>query len=113
MPSLDIHQTFNNVRSATSDGPPANLYGSRPFIVKMQLQNPPSEAVYSPPELLVCDRHRSITGFGPVCSCETCAVLVEECVNEGPGKVYRWARRTGEWELSVCLGRDPIPNAEW
>ena len=28
-------------------------------------------------------------------------------------KIYRWMRRTGDWELSVCLGKAPAVDAKW
>lgn len=28
-------------------------------------------------------------------------------------KMYRWAKRTGDWELSVCLDRVPETGIKW
>ena len=29
------------------------------------------------------------------------------------GKMYRWARRTGEKELTVCLDKEPTTEIKW
>ena len=41
------------------------------------------------------------------------------CGNDGPAvctwgmKIYRWAKRTGDWELRVCLDRQPQTDTKW
>lgn len=94
--------------------PCVDVYGGRPFLAKMQI-SPPGVA---PGRIMVYDRRQTFLGF----LCEDVDPRVfAECVAEMRGprggllglKMYRWVRRTGGWELSVCLDRAPAVDAKW
>ena len=65
-----------------------------------------------PGRMVMYDRKRSFQAF---CHMEDDAWAFAEFVNEtegprgsyGGAKMYRWAKRMGEWEWSVCLDRAP------
>lgn len=89
--------------------PPPNVWGERAFIVKLQLSLV-SDAPQ--PHMMAYDRKRSFQVFlhsedNPD---EFLAVMLEMAGPHGGYqglKMYRWARRTSEWELSICLDRVP------
>ncbi|KAI0372563.1 hypothetical protein BV20DRAFT_964170 [Pilatotrama ljubarskyi] len=92
-----------------------NTHGDKPFLVKLQvgLGGPGLTGI------MVYDRQRSFNQVyvthwdNPVAFEE----LVEEM--EGPRggfgglKMYRWAKRTGDWELSICVDRQPQTDVRW
>lgn len=94
---------------------PPNECGDRPFLVKLQLEVPGAP----PQSMMVYDRKRSL-GLVYVHRRDDDALftrLVEEMRGPRGGygglKMYRWARRSGEWELSVCVDRQPTSGTEW
>ena len=94
---------------------PPNGCGDRPFLVKLQLEVPGAP----PQSMMVYDRKRSL-GLVYVHRRDDDALftrLVEEMRGPRGGygglKMYRWARRSGEWELSVCVDRQPTSGTEW
>ena len=98
-----------------NDPPPPNIHADKAFLVKMQAP----QIVWAYPAFLVYDRQHS---FGEVFfamedSPEAYAAFVREV--QGPrggyqgGKMYRWARRTGEKELTVCLDKEPTTEIKW
>ena len=97
---------------------PPNVHGDKTFLVKIQL--PPSVG-FDPSGLMIYDRHRS---FKEVFFCrEDDPELYREFFAESHGprtlsaskgrKMYRWARRTGEFELTICLDRKPSLDTMW
>lgn len=102
---------FNAAKRARKIDPtavPENVWGDRVFIVKLQVGMVPGHYPY----MMVYDRKRSFEVFvrseGNV---QLFSSFVEEMRGERGGhggiKMYRWARRSGDWELSVCLDRVP------
>nr|VWO97504.1 N/A [Ganoderma boninense] len=96
--------------------PCVDVYGGRPFLVKMQLS--PPGPVAAPGQIMLYDRRQTLLGFlredvDPRAYVECAAEI------QGPRgglmglKMYRWVRRTGDWELSVCLDRAPVVDAKW
>ncbi|KAI0704230.1 hypothetical protein C8T65DRAFT_654302 [Cerioporus squamosus] len=95
-------------RKVDPNAVPPNVWGDRVFVVKLQVGSTPGRYPY----MMVYDRKRSFEVF--VRSEEDVPLFtafVEEMRGERGGhggiKMYRWARRTGDWELSVCLDRVP------
>ena len=98
-----------------SDAPPRNVHGDNPFIVKMQL--PMSENPGTGSSMLVYDRQKSVMGYvyardKP----REYEMLRKECDEKGQFgglKMYRYAKRTGDWELSICVEREPEGVVNW
>lgn len=99
--------------------PPPNTHASSPFLVKMQMGT-------------ICykgmTRFRCFLGFYDELRTITVNSLREECDPElwekldstlarlgslDGVKLFVWARRTGEWELSVTLDPLPVQNFPW
>ncbi|PIL28923.1 hypothetical protein GSI_08970 [Ganoderma sinense ZZ0214-1] len=97
------------------DPPPPNIHGDKAFLVKMQAPL----VVWAYPAFLVYDRQHSFgeVFFSAQDGLEVYAEFMEEV--QGPrggyrgGKMYRWARRTGERELTVCLDKEPTTEIKW
>ncbi|RDX40255.1 hypothetical protein OH76DRAFT_1413096 [Lentinus brumalis] len=102
------------VHKIDPNDPPPNVWGERAFIIKLQL-NLVSDRPGEPPHMMVYDRKRSFQVF--VLSEDDPDVflaLLEEIAGPRGGyrgaKMYRWARRTGDWGLSICLDRVPAAS---
>ncbi|KAI1792756.1 hypothetical protein LXA43DRAFT_1093398 [Ganoderma leucocontextum] len=95
--------------------PPPNIHGDRGFLVKFQAPL----VVWAHPAFLMYDRQHSFDEvfFYAEDSPEAYAAFMREV--QGPrsrpegGNMYRWARRTGERELTVCFDREPATEVEW
>ncbi|PIL28918.1 hypothetical protein GSI_08965 [Ganoderma sinense ZZ0214-1] len=93
--------------------PCVDVYGGRPFLAKMQISPP----TVTPGRIMVYDRRQTFLGFLRE---DVDLRAFAECAAEIQGprgglmglKMYRWARRTGDWELSVCLDR-AVADAKW
>ncbi len=89
--------------------PPPNVYGDRPFLVKLQIG---LSGIGTGANMMLYDRKRTVHAFVYLDDdAWTFAELVKEMKGPRGGhdgvKMYRWARRVGDWELSVCLDRAP------
>ena len=97
------------------DPPPPNIHGDKPFLVKMQAPL----VVWAYTAFLVYDRQHSFgeVFFSAQDGLETYAAFMEEVQSPRGGyrggKMYRWARRTGERELTVCLDKEPTTEIKW
>ena len=95
---------------------PPNIHGDDAFLVKMQvpIANTATEDLAS---ILVYDRHRSFVAHLPVKLTDpTKYNLIDyTCRNRGVGglKMYRWAKRIGDWKLAICLDREPVDQMKW
>ncbi|KAI0767664.1 hypothetical protein C8Q74DRAFT_970140 [Fomes fomentarius] len=106
-----INNSMNMLRPVDQDIvhiPPPNVHGERTFLIKIQTPMNPRN-----PGFMIYDRHKS---FGSVFFCQQDnPELYREFLVETRGprggygghKMYRWARRTGDFELSVCLDKAP------
>ncbi|RDX40254.1 hypothetical protein OH76DRAFT_1413095 [Lentinus brumalis] len=109
-----FHNDFDAASRARKIDPnvvPPNVWGDRVFIVKLQVGVVPGQYPY----MMIYDRKRSFEVFlRSEEDVELFATFVGEMRGERGGhggiKMYRWARRTGDWELSVCLDRVPPPT---
>ncbi|KAF9065037.1 hypothetical protein BDP27DRAFT_1298548 [Rhodocollybia butyracea] len=85
--------------------PPPNIHGDNPFLVK----------IHKGGSMMIYDRTRSMEVY-----------LCSDVDQEGYGKamaqmstgfsglkIYRWAKRTGETTLSVCLNKAPPKDPLW
>lgn len=94
-----------------SSAPPPNIHGSRVFLIKLQ---------YAPSHLYIYDRKRSMKCYFVKNNenRETFDEFIVEMqhsprVTHGGLKMYRWAKRVGDWDLSVCLDKLPTETIRW
>jgi len=80
-----------------------NVHGTTPFLVKVQI------AGYGGSSVLIYDRQRSFNGNLFRTEDPTGFQRLEKVVYTGfmGLKVYLWAKRVGEEQLSICLDRKP------
>lgn len=84
---------------------PPNIHGDNPFLIKMQKGS----------SILIYDRQRSIEAYlCPDVDLNGYEKTMAQ-MHTGPRglKVYRWAKRTGETRLSVCLNKGPAKDPLW
>lgn len=88
---------------------PRNAHGNKLFLIKLQL---------APDNMLIYDRQRT---FQVYFLKDKNPVIFRKFQREMEGprggyygrKMYRWAKRTGDWELSVCLDKEPQEEIKW
>lgn len=97
-------------------GPPLpNIHGDVAFLIKIQVplgskQDDPDNAI------MIYDRRRSFDAYLLQKVEPQKYSLIEYVVrNKGINgmKMYRWAKRTGDWQLSICLDREPSDDIQW
>ncbi|KAL1948271.1 hypothetical protein VTO73DRAFT_12346 [Trametes versicolor] len=90
--------------------PHADVHGHRPFLIKLQLGHN-NMAVY--------DRQRSFSQVyivrqdDPAAFADLAAEMAGPRGGFGGLKMYRWAKRTGDWELNICVDRRPETDIRW
>ncbi|KAK7438900.1 hypothetical protein VKT23_017827 [Stygiomarasmius scandens] len=107
-PSMD---NIQETRSANDSNPaPPNLYGDKPFLIKVQ-----RPVINNGSAMMIYDQKRSaqfwlVRGDDPVAY----DTALEE-IKSGPRglKIYRWAKRIGDLELSVCIDKAPPKVPQW
>ncbi|KAF5352281.1 hypothetical protein D9758_011972 [Tetrapyrgos nigripes] len=107
--------------TASSTAIPSNIYGSKPFLIKIQRQvTPPGMNVNNLKNnpnstMMIYDEQRTanfwlINGDDK----EAFGTALEETKTGPRGlKVYRWAKRVGDLELSVCIDKGPVRDPQW
>ncbi|KAK7052837.1 hypothetical protein VNI00_004156 [Paramarasmius palmivorus] len=94
----------------SSGNPPPNAHGDSPFLIKIQ-----RAMTDRPNPMLIYDRQRSLD------------VVLDHSVDPGSYeaalkqmptgyrglKIYRWAKRTGDWELTICFDKIPVKDPLW
>ncbi|KAK0449821.1 uncharacterized protein EV420DRAFT_766086 [Desarmillaria tabescens] len=103
------------------DAPPSNVHGDKPFLIKIQkpLTRIPglalSDDVNVPPSLLIYDRQRSFRAHAiEADNPQAYSMAIREVLmGKTKVKIYRWAKRVGDFELSICLDRAPEPEPAW
>ena len=101
-------------RPGTAPPSPPDVWGDRLFLIKFQIGL--GSAV--PPYMMMYDRKRSFQVFtvpqdGAAPFAELLADMRGPRGGYGGIKMYRWARRTGDWEFSVCVDREPQTDTKW
>ena len=94
--------------------PSLNVWGNKLFLVKIQI----GLDVMPPSNMLLYDRKRSFKVFMvPQDDTARFSAFFLEMTGPRGGheglKMYRWARRTGDWEFSICLDRAPSADTKW
>ena len=113
----NINLGFSDKTSAAnkldpSNAPP-NEHADRLFLIKLQGGLP---GMGPPGHFMIYDRKRTFQTFMQRDSdpARFVAVLTEMTASPRTKydgcKMYRWAKRTGDWELSLCLDREPKPD---
>ncbi|EIW53186.1 uncharacterized protein TRAVEDRAFT_52321 [Trametes versicolor FP-101664 SS1] len=95
--------------------PHANVHADKPFLVKLQvgLAGPGRD------NIVVYDRLRSFSQVyvsrrdDPATFADLVAEMAGPRGGYGGVKMYRWAKRTGDWELSICVDRKPETDIKW
>ncbi|KIY73334.1 hypothetical protein CYLTODRAFT_365815 [Cylindrobasidium torrendii FP15055 ss-10] len=96
------------------DGIPENAHGDQPFIIKLQRpMDPPGARIPGP--MLVYDRQRTFKAYSTAVDNSATFTRFIDSIKSTANtlKAYRWARRVGSHELSVCLDREPSPVPTW
>ncbi|TBU39347.1 hypothetical protein BD309DRAFT_1083464 [Dichomitus squalens] len=107
--------TQRSIRKLDGSNPPPNTYDDKPFLVKFQVA---LVLAGLPAHMMMYDRKRTFQAFFYL---EDDAWVYADFVREMEGprggyggiKMYRWAKRVSEWELSVCLDREPGTDTKW
>lgn len=97
-----------------TDAPP-NVHGDRLFLIKLQIEY---SGLAPSSNMMIYDRQRSFSVFFGVDGHEAVFRQVREEMQGPRGgfrglKMYRWAKRIGDWQLSVCLDRPPQQEIKW
>lgn len=99
-----------------SDTPPRNIHNEKAFLIKMQAQIFSNVDEGSPGSIFIYDRKRSFEVYlmykdDP----ETYSIALHAIKTTGVHgqKMYRWAKRVGEFQLSVCFDKIPSTIPEW
>lgn len=103
----------DRVKKIDEKQPPENAHGDKLFLIKMQIAGPVGESHF-----LVYDRQRSMDVFYIE---KKDPVMFRRFRDEVQGprggyfgmKMYRWAKRISDWELSICLDRQPEEEIKW
>ncbi|KAL1741785.1 hypothetical protein HDZ31DRAFT_44669 [Schizophyllum fasciatum] len=92
---------------------PPNVHGDNVFLVKIQRPDNLGPCREDTVSMMVYDRNRTFHGYitrrdNPAGYYPLLALLAG-----GKPKVYRWAKRTDDWVLNVCLDRAPATAPQW
>ena len=91
--------------------PPPNVYGAKPFLLKLQISTDAAN-------MMLYDRQRNMQGYFVRADDPMLFRDVREEM-EGPRgghaglKMYRVCKRVGDFELSVCVDREPSEPVRW
>ena len=96
-----------------TDPAPPDVWGDKVFMIKFQVP-----ATFGEPDhIMIYDRKRSFRVFVLRKNNPAFGDFYAEMLSPRGGfqglKMYRWAKRTGEWGLSVCLDRQPQTDTQW
>ncbi|KAJ8076759.1 hypothetical protein AAF712_000381 [Marasmius tenuissimus] len=113
--SFSFQDTFQSMRGAKSTpvsemSPASNIHGNNPFLVKIQKAMGGDAGA-----MLMYDRQKSFQ-FNLVRAKDTAAhteALKQMSTSATGLKIYRWAKQTGDRQLSVCFDRPPPSDPLW
>jgi hypothetical protein len=105
----------NETGAPDDTDPPPNIHGDKIFMVK--LQSPVnSENSGIPQNIFIYDRQKSFQVYlmaeDDTNAFHEAALAIKMTGWKGL-KMYRWAKRTGDFELSVCFDRAPENDPQW
>jgi hypothetical protein len=98
--------------------PPPNIHGDKVFMVKMQaaLDAAGNNSVNMPQHIFIYDRQKSFQVYMMPVDDELAfaeAAIAIRMTGWKGLKMYRWAKRTGDFELTVCFDRAPENDPQW
>lgn len=105
-----MHKPFDSPKQVDPSKPPPNIHGTRFFLVKFQ---------FGVDHLFLYDRQKSmpcyaVRSLNPGVFSEFMVEMQNSPrVAYNAQKMYRWARREGDWDLSVCLDKLPQEVIKW
>lgn len=115
--SSDPRNPYRDMPRPGEGTPPPNVHGTNPFLIKIQMPVDDFGQVEEGGTMLMYDRQKTIIGYVGAGTCPTEYERVKrECVARGRVgglKMYRWAKRAGPLQLSVCLDREPGEEVRW
>ena len=111
---------FRRKLPSAEEGPPPNVHGSSPFLVKIQIPLVTIEKGTMKADIgggiVLYDRRRSFIGYmypdtDPAAyACFTALVNARGIMGY---KVYRWAKMVADWTLNVCVDAEPNEPVQW
>ncbi|KAH8798446.1 hypothetical protein DL96DRAFT_1639411 [Flagelloscypha sp. PMI_526] len=108
---------IHKVNSAKKPEVPSNIHGEKPFVIKLQSGVLPG-ARKGGRNMMIYDRQRSFQLYFD--EPENDARVFDQVLYEmhtngvsGGMKMYRYAKRTGDWEISLCVDRGPVGEVPW
>lgn len=112
-------QSLRTTVQSDADGPPPNIHSNKIFLVKMQSSLTLTSDADA--QMLIYDRQRSFQAYWKKYGgssghddFEVYRKAEREIAGGWQGiKMYRWARRVGDYELSVCFDRAPGTDPVW
>lgn len=122
--TVNKYSTPSNIQSTAaglSDDPkavakiaPPNIWGDKLFLLKFQT----SLTQGVPPYMMIYDMKRSFQVFfvpedDPALFTELMREMTGPRGGYGGVKMYRWAKRTGDWQFEVCVDREPKTVTKW
>ncbi|KAK1230931.1 hypothetical protein PQX77_005962 [Marasmius sp. AFHP31] len=113
--SFSFQDTFQSMREAKSKpvaemSPASNIHGNNLFLVKVQKAMGGDAGA-----MLIYDRQRSFQ-FNLVRAKDAAAhtEALKQMTTSATGlKIYRWAKHTGDRQLSICFDRPPASDPLW
>lgn len=99
---------------SSTDGPPPNIHGTTPFIVKIQVPVIGNKELAL--SMMVYDRQRSFTGYiVQITDPDAYARIEATVMMRGIMglKMYRWAKMVADWTLEICLDVEPKEAMQW
>ncbi|KAF9448254.1 hypothetical protein P691DRAFT_775533 [Macrolepiota fuliginosa MF-IS2] len=104
----DLDDGLKTTQSDSQPSAPLNIHGEKYHLLKLQL----SLGNIDDPHFLVYDRYRSFQLlFRPDDNHLTFAIAVQAM--DGYPKMYRWAKREGDWDWSICFALGPDKDPRW
>lgn len=106
------HDIRSAPRRLDPDSIPANIHGERLFLVKITLRRKTQDS------FSIYDRRDSIEvhfiqSEDPALFEEMRREMQGPRGNHGGAKMYRWAKRISDWELSICVDKEPQTDVKW
>ncbi|KAH8798448.1 hypothetical protein DL96DRAFT_1720569 [Flagelloscypha sp. PMI_526] len=118
-PNYDYSDDIQQLTSDEPSVPPSNIHGEKLFVVKLRSNAASGRALpKGERNMLVYDRQRSFQVLFK--ELEDDADVFNQVLNEmhrngvsGGVKMFRYAKRTGDWEIRLCVDRGPIGEIAW
>ncbi|KAF8066677.1 hypothetical protein FPV67DRAFT_1449840 [Lyophyllum atratum] len=104
-----MHDVQAQVEHTDPKAPPPNVHGDKVFLVKFQIS---LSQFGSDASMLLYDRQKSFQVYWKKAEDPRIFAEAEKAMGDKL-KIYRWARRVGDYQLSVCFDRTPETDPVW